>query len=307
MSQQPQSYRDQSLAGPALALADAIEAELKRLGWWSSAPLPAEALENPGAFGQRTMSAGQWLQHILLDRVRTAAAGGSGFPLGSNVAVWAVREFDGCDETGDLQRILAQFDRLFEPDWWAAAAGWHPERAASLSDPNHSDGPELFALPTANTAEVDMQIKELSVLLANGANVNRGHPQSGRTALHVAIAFGCDRAEQWLLEQGADPQVTDQAGRNAADWRILRLIGRLRGILPTVAGVQSARIAQLYFPVERTFTTPVVALELSGPIDSGALQALPPTDPAIFMVLGDDAVSRLSQLGAPFWRRPAEP
>ncbi len=303
MSAPTQSNRDRALSEPALALANAIEAELKRLGWWSSEPLPAEVFENPGAFGSRTMSPGQWLQHILLERVRSTATGDGHFPLGSSVALWAIREFDGYDDTGDLTGLLSRFDALFEPDWWAAAAGWHPNRLHFLQDASYLDGAELFALPGADAAEVDQQINELSVLLDNGANVNKGHPKSGRTALHVAIAFGCDRAEQWLLEHGADQLQTDKAGRNAVDWRILRLVGRLRRILPDVAAVQSARIAQLYFPLQRSFTTPLVALELTGPVDGGLLAALPPTDPAIFTVLGEDAVSRLTGLGAPFWQR----
>ena len=92
---------------------DAIEAEFKRLGWWSAEPLAAEAFENMGPFGQNTMSYSQWLQFVFVPRVRDAIRS-LDFPGSSQVGIQAIREFDGLDEAGRLIELLCEFDSLFQ-------------------------------------------------------------------------------------------------------------------------------------------------------------------------------------------------
>jgi uncharacterized protein YqcC (DUF446 family) len=90
-------------------IADELEAELRRLGWWGS---PAPEGPVTSAFGGRDMSFAQWLEHILVPRLREVAAGDAEPPGDSQVAAYAVRELDGFDEAGPLLEVLGRLDRL---------------------------------------------------------------------------------------------------------------------------------------------------------------------------------------------------
>jgi uncharacterized protein YqcC (DUF446 family) len=98
--------------GTVLAAAGRIEAELRRLGWWSATPPPDEAFDFAQPFAMDTLAFSQWLQWIFLPRVKEAAAEGA-FPASSHVAAQAVREFDGRPEASTLLELLADFDALF--------------------------------------------------------------------------------------------------------------------------------------------------------------------------------------------------
>ncbi|MBL8695160.1 MAG: YqcC family protein [Planctomycetes bacterium] len=102
------------LAQRALEKIDAIEAELRRLGRWQATPLEPGAYEFKAAFGADTMTFSQWLQFILVPRVREIAAGGGEFPSRSAVGAYALRELDGDYAAADLVRHLCDFDALFE-------------------------------------------------------------------------------------------------------------------------------------------------------------------------------------------------
>ncbi len=97
----------------AAQLIDALETELKRLNRWSEPLLPA-AYENMGAFGQNTMAFEQWIQFILLDRVRAIVSERGQFPDGSNIAAYAVRAFDGDNEADQIIQLLSQLDQLVD-------------------------------------------------------------------------------------------------------------------------------------------------------------------------------------------------
>lgn len=90
-----------------------IEDELKRLNVWSDEPLAPEKFENMGAFGTHTMAFTQWLQFVLVPRVKDIVAEQGQFPTQSNVAAFAYREFDGQDEFQPLCKLLQEFDDLF--------------------------------------------------------------------------------------------------------------------------------------------------------------------------------------------------
>ncbi len=98
----------------ALALAAQIEDELKRMGRWREEPLPAETFENMGAFGSQTMSFEQWIQFVLLKRIRDIVETEDEFPEESNVAAYAVRYFDGDMEVDRLHDLLYALDNLIE-------------------------------------------------------------------------------------------------------------------------------------------------------------------------------------------------
>jgi uncharacterized protein YqcC (DUF446 family) len=99
----------------AARYADAIEAEMRSIGFWQSAALRPEQLAFKQAFAMDTMTFAQWLQFIFLPRVREAVASNR-FPGSSSVGAQAVREFDGDPEAGRLVTLLAEFDALFDKE-----------------------------------------------------------------------------------------------------------------------------------------------------------------------------------------------
>lgn len=90
-----------------------IEAEMKRIGYWSLEPLPEGAYEFQQAFAMDTMAFSQWLQFILIPRVRLIIEQKGDFPSDSMVGVQAVREFDGDSKASSLVTLLSEFDELF--------------------------------------------------------------------------------------------------------------------------------------------------------------------------------------------------
>ncbi len=103
-----------TLAQRASAQIDSIEREMQAQGLWQKEPLPAEALRFERAFGADTLTFYQWLQFVLVPRVRGLVAEGGAFPRTSEVAAYAVRELDGDDRAAGLLPLLADFDALFE-------------------------------------------------------------------------------------------------------------------------------------------------------------------------------------------------
>ena len=89
---------------------DAIEAELRRLGWWRDEPLPPEMYNFTQAFAMDTMPFQHWLQFIFIPRVRDIIASEGDFPRSSQVGAQAVREFDGVYEAEGLISLLSEFD-----------------------------------------------------------------------------------------------------------------------------------------------------------------------------------------------------
>ena len=95
------------------AAANAIEAEMRRIGMWSEQPPAPEAFEFTQAFAMDTMPYSQWLQWVFLPRVRSIIAERGEFPSRSMVGTQAVREFDGTWEANELVSLLSNFDGLF--------------------------------------------------------------------------------------------------------------------------------------------------------------------------------------------------
>ena len=91
-----------------------IEAEMKRKGYWSTEPLPAEAYDFRQAFAMDTMTFPQWLQFVLIPRVRQIIEEQGAFPPQSMVGTQAIREFDGDANAAQLVSLLNDFDRLFD-------------------------------------------------------------------------------------------------------------------------------------------------------------------------------------------------
>jgi uncharacterized protein YqcC (DUF446 family) len=89
-----------------------IEAEMRQIHFWQESPLEPEQYDFRAAFAADTMSFPQWLQFIFIPNVKRAASSGD-FPARSEVGIYAVREFDGMPEAGQLTGLLSEFDALF--------------------------------------------------------------------------------------------------------------------------------------------------------------------------------------------------
>ena len=98
----------------AAAYASQIEQELRNMGVWQSHAPPPEAFQSTRAFFGDTMSFYQWLQFVLLARVRQIVESRGSFPSKSSVCSYAVRELDGENEASQLIDALRQFDRFIE-------------------------------------------------------------------------------------------------------------------------------------------------------------------------------------------------
>jgi uncharacterized protein YqcC (DUF446 family) len=109
----PKHQSDNDLYSQAEGKIAEIEFELRRIGYWSPDPLPEEAYDFREAFAMDTMAFSQWLQFILIPRVRQIIKQEGTFPTDSMVGAQAVREFDGDTDAGQLVKLLSEFDALF--------------------------------------------------------------------------------------------------------------------------------------------------------------------------------------------------
>ncbi|MFI5377951.1 MAG: YqcC family protein [Tepidisphaerales bacterium] len=92
---------------------DQLEAAMRAGAMWPGDP-PPEPLEVKGAFGCENLAFTQWLAWVLLPRVREIVAEKGEFPDSSSVAAYAVREFDGVPEAGDVLKVLTAFDEMVD-------------------------------------------------------------------------------------------------------------------------------------------------------------------------------------------------
>lgn len=100
-------------ASTVKAKIEAIEIELKRIGFWQTEPLHAEQYNFYQAFAMDTMTFSQWLQFVFIPRVNDLIAERGQFPKSSSVGAQAVREFDGLVHSDHLITLLSEFDALF--------------------------------------------------------------------------------------------------------------------------------------------------------------------------------------------------
>src|SRR5690349_21150325 len=77
--------------GEAAEYADRIEQELRALNAWQAQSPPPEAFESETAFFADTMSFYQWLQFVLIPRVRTIVEQRGKFPAKSQVGIRSPR------------------------------------------------------------------------------------------------------------------------------------------------------------------------------------------------------------------------
>jgi uncharacterized protein YqcC (DUF446 family) len=96
--------------GEAERVFAAIEQEMRRIGVWE-VPRPTDtAIAQGGAFGGASMAFVQWLRWVWAERMNHVLATHSPFPPGSQLAAYAVREFDGQPEYDPLIERLREMD-----------------------------------------------------------------------------------------------------------------------------------------------------------------------------------------------------
>jgi uncharacterized protein YqcC (DUF446 family) len=110
MTVQMPHQRDRKLRAEIGRLADEIEAEMRRLGLWSADPPPEDRVLEGGAFGRDTVGFEQWIQVVLVARLRAVAAGELDPPTSSMVGTAAIREWDGIHERESLASLLSRLD-----------------------------------------------------------------------------------------------------------------------------------------------------------------------------------------------------
>lgn len=94
--------------------AQAIEDELRKLGRWGATRPADDAFRSEAAFFADRMAFEEWLQWVMLPRVREICSERGEFPPSSQLGAYAVRQFDGDDATGELVARLAALDQLIE-------------------------------------------------------------------------------------------------------------------------------------------------------------------------------------------------
>lgn len=106
--------RDDAFYARVSAQITAIEAEMKRIGFWQNEPLQAEQYNFRVAFAGDTMAFPQWLQFVFIPNVRRIVETRNTFPASSQVSAYAVREFDTYrEDSSQLVTLLHDFDKLF--------------------------------------------------------------------------------------------------------------------------------------------------------------------------------------------------
>jgi uncharacterized protein YqcC (DUF446 family) len=166
-------------------IANRIEAELKILLRWDKEPLPEEKYENMGAFGSNTMSFVQWLQFVLIPRIRDIVREKKDFPAGSKLTAHALREFAGDPNSGQLSMLLSELDQLvnwpegeYEDAELAEYGTKHAQESisgsssvpGSISEDYRAIPPVLFTLarvlPELNGDELEHQLQTFDTFLA---------------------------------------------------------------------------------------------------------------------------------------------
>lgn len=101
-----------------LAKLDAIEAEMKRVGYWSESPPDLQAEIRAGRLRSfiDAPSFELWLQCVFIPNARAAAASND-LPEQSDVGLMAMRQYDyhsHIPEAQNLLKLLSEFDGIVE-------------------------------------------------------------------------------------------------------------------------------------------------------------------------------------------------
>jgi uncharacterized protein YqcC (DUF446 family) len=95
-----------------VAVVDALEAELRRLELWEVEPPSAARLASTQPFAVDTLAFSQWLQWLLIPRMRQIFAGEGTLPTRSAIHPYAEECVDHVADASRLLLLIERFDGL---------------------------------------------------------------------------------------------------------------------------------------------------------------------------------------------------
>jgi len=104
-----------------IAVVDGLEAELRRVGLWEPEPPSEERLASEQPFCFDTLALSQWLQWLLIPRMRRILAGEGTLPTKSAIRPLAEDCFEHLDDPSALLTLIDRFDRLIDGEAGALA------------------------------------------------------------------------------------------------------------------------------------------------------------------------------------------
>lgn len=94
-------------------LMDAIEQEMRQIALWSEVAPPIAHMASRTPFCYDTLKFWQWLQWILVPRIRLILADGAALPTTSDIAPLAEVEFRRLSQDSSrLLELIREFDRM---------------------------------------------------------------------------------------------------------------------------------------------------------------------------------------------------
>jgi len=99
-----------------IAVVDGLEAELRRMQLWEPEPPSAQLLESTQPFCVDTLALSQWLQWLLIPRMRRILAGDGELPTSSAIHPYAENCFEHLDDPRVLLLLLQRFDGLIRDE-----------------------------------------------------------------------------------------------------------------------------------------------------------------------------------------------
>ena len=103
------------------AVVDGLEAELRRMRLWEPVPPSEELLASPQPFCVDTLALSQWLQWMLIPRMRRILAGDGELPTRSAIHPYAEDCFDHLADPSNLLLLIERFDELIRGEAVAVA------------------------------------------------------------------------------------------------------------------------------------------------------------------------------------------
>jgi uncharacterized protein YqcC (DUF446 family) len=95
-----------------IAVIDGLEAELRRMRLWEFVPPSKELLASAQPFCVDTLGLSQWLQWMLIPRMRKIFAGDGELPTACAIHPYAEDCFEHLDEPTNLLLLIERFDGL---------------------------------------------------------------------------------------------------------------------------------------------------------------------------------------------------
>ncbi len=104
-----------------MAVVDGLEAELRRMELWDRVPPSAASLESTQPFCVDTLALSQWLQWLLIPRMRRILAGDGELPTASAIHPYAEDCFEHLEDSTALLTLIRRFDGLIRGEAGALA------------------------------------------------------------------------------------------------------------------------------------------------------------------------------------------